>query len=177
MLWWNALMFTLNACSLSGHLTSSQHPQLEVKVCDRKRQDPQNPSPKYGSCLPLPAPTPHCALRKGSHFPGTEEKKLLELVHGQRRTGHPLQAGDSALPSPTWGGGGGVKWPQRVPFSCPQTQCNRVPRCLESQLRPRLCEASLKPQKGGSSPSSAPSWGLFLLTFQERPAWLETWEH
>lgn len=75
------------------------------------------------------------------------------------------------------GGGGGVKWPQRVPFSCPQTECNRVPRCLESQLRPRLCEASLKPQKGGSSPSSAPSWGLFLLTFQDRPAWLEMWDH
>lgn len=50
----------------------------------------------------LPAPTLHRALRKGSHFPGTE-KKLLGLVLGQRRTGHPLQAGDRALPSALWG--------------------------------------------------------------------------
>lgn len=57
----------------------------------------------HGGRLILPAPTSHRALRKGSQSPRTEER-LLGLVLGWRRTAHPLQAGDSALPNPTWGG-------------------------------------------------------------------------
>ena len=39
-----------------------------------------------------------------AHFPGTEGKRLLELVHGQRRARHPLCRLQTVLfPSPTWG--------------------------------------------------------------------------
>lgn len=117
MFLWSAPTFTLSAYSPSRHPTSSQPPQLEMQACGPKVTGP--PSPKHGGCLALPAPTTHRALRKGSHFPGTEERRL-RLVLGGKRTGHPLQAGDRALPNPTWEED--MKWPQRAPFSCPKME-------------------------------------------------------
>ena len=125
MLWWNALTFTLNACSLSGHLTSSQHPQSEVKVCDPKATGPPESLYKIWQLLASSSTnTPLCSQERVA-FPRHRGIKASRAGSWPEEDRAPAAGWRQCSPQSYLGGGEGVKWPQRVPFSCPQTECSR----------------------------------------------------